>query len=140
VVLDVSFSCPPLSWPSDSEIHRSDWFRTYRDFFVPYEAHDLVFLGMRVAILRKGGVEFMDITHNYYRGVKSPQWLDYPRLEKLAKRCDECHPLGVFGSNANEFLLCYNGPCRFTMSMTCALIGWQSLGCPSTGTVRRRGQ
>jgi len=29
-------------------------------------------------------------------------------LEKLAKRCESCRPMGMFRSNKDEFLLCYD--------------------------------
>lgn len=32
-----------------------------------------------------------------------------PRLEKLAKRCESCRPMGMFRSADDEFLLCYDG-------------------------------
>jgi len=35
--------------------------------------------------------------------------MEDPRLEKLAKRCESCRPLGMFRSNKDEFLLCYDG-------------------------------
>jgi hypothetical protein len=40
-----------------------------------------------------------------FKSVTIPQRAD-PRLEKLAKRCDACKPLGMFRSNTDEFLLC----------------------------------
>ena len=30
-------------------------------------------------------------------------------MEKLAKRCESCRPMGMFRSNKDEFLLCYDG-------------------------------
>jgi hypothetical protein len=85
---------------------RSDWFRTYREFFLPSESYDLVFLKARIAVLCARGFEIMDLTD--FKSVTIPQ-RDDPRLEKLAKRCDSCRPLGMFRSNADEFLLCYDG-------------------------------
>jgi hypothetical protein len=111
-----------------------DWFWTYHEFFVPYEAHDLVFLGMRVAILRNGGLDIMDLSD--HEGVKIPKW-DGQLYKKSAKSCDAHRLLGMFRSNEKEFLLCYDGPCRSDMSATCALIGRQSLGCTLIGTVLR---
>ncbi|CCO29888.1 Rho1 guanine nucleotide exchange factor 1 [Rhizoctonia solani AG-1 IB] len=40
---------------------RSEWFRIYRDFFLPSEAFDLVFLKAKVAILCTKGFEIMDL-------------------------------------------------------------------------------
>lgn len=38
-----------------------------------------------------------------------------PRLEKLTKRCDSCQPIGMFRSNEDKFLLCYDGESRVFM-------------------------
>ena len=40
---------------------KSEWFRIYRDFFLPSEAFDLIFLKARVAILCAKGFEIMDL-------------------------------------------------------------------------------
>jgi hypothetical protein len=40
---------------------KSDWFRIYRDFFLPSESFDLIFLKARVAILCAKGFEIMDL-------------------------------------------------------------------------------
>jgi hypothetical protein len=41
---------------------RSDRFRTYREFFLPSESYDLVFLKARIAVLCTRGFEIMDLT------------------------------------------------------------------------------
>jgi hypothetical protein len=87
---------------------RSDWFRTDREFSLPCESYDLVFLKTRIVVLCARGFEIMDLTD--FKSVTIPE-RDDPRLEKLWKRCDSCRPLGMFRSNADEFLLCYNGMC-----------------------------
>lgn len=43
-----------------------------------------------------------------FKSVTIPQ-RDDPRLEKLAKRCESCRPMGMFRSSKDEFLLCYDG-------------------------------
>lgn len=43
-----------------------------------------------------------------FKSVTIPQ-RDDPRLEKLAKRCESCRPMGMFRSSNDEFLLCYDG-------------------------------
>ena len=43
-----------------------------------------------------------------FKSVTIPQ-RDDPRLEKLAKRCERCRPMGMFRSSNDEFLLCYDG-------------------------------
>ncbi|KAJ6607005.1 hypothetical protein B0H10DRAFT_2073442 [Mycena sp. CBHHK59/15] len=72
---------------------KSDWFRSYRDFFLPSESFDVMFLKARIAILCTKGFEIMDLMD--FKSVTIPQRED-PRLANLAKRCDR------------EFLLCYN--------------------------------
>ncbi|KAI0741870.1 Dbl domain-containing protein [Daedaleopsis nitida] len=84
---------------------RSEWFRVYRDFFLPSEAFDLLFLKAKIVILCTKGFEIMDLTD--FKSVTIPQ-RDDPRLEKLAKRCENCRPMGMFRSSNDEFLLCYD--------------------------------
>ncbi|KAI0714198.1 Dbl-like domain-containing protein [Cerioporus squamosus] len=84
---------------------RSEWFRVYRDFFLPSEAFDLIFLKAKIVILCTKGFEIMDLTD--FKSVTIPQ-RDDPRLEKLAKRCESCRPMGMFRSSNDEFLLCYD--------------------------------
>jgi len=84
---------------------RSDWFRIYRDFFLPSESFDLVFLKAKIAILCTKGFEIMDLTD--FKSVTIPRCED-ARLQALAKRCESCRPMGMFRSSENEFLLCYD--------------------------------
>ncbi|KAG9103502.1 hypothetical protein FRC06_010384 [Ceratobasidium sp. 370] len=86
-------------------VQRSEWFRIYRDFFLPSEAFDLVFLKAKVAILCTKGFEIMDLAD--FKSVTIPQ-RDDPRFANIARRCDACRPLGMFRSSENEFLLCYD--------------------------------
>ncbi|KAL0953934.1 hypothetical protein HGRIS_005098 [Hohenbuehelia grisea] len=84
---------------------KSEWFRIYRDFFLPSESFDLIFLKAKIAVLCTKGFEIMDLTD--FKSVTIPQ-RDDPRLEKLAKRCESCRPVGMFRSAEDEFLLCYD--------------------------------
>ncbi|KAK7062513.1 Rho guanine nucleotide exchange factor [Paramarasmius palmivorus] len=84
---------------------KSDWFRPYREFFLPSESFDLIFLKAKVAILCTKGFEIMDLSD--LQSVTIPQ-KDDPRFVGLAKRCEACRPLGMFRSTEEEFLLCYN--------------------------------
>ncbi len=43
-----------------------DRFRVYRDFFIPYESHDIFFLNARIAILCTRGFQIMDIEKRVY--------------------------------------------------------------------------
>ncbi|KAH7922215.1 Dbl homology domain-containing protein [Leucogyrophana mollusca] len=82
---------------------RSEWFRLYREFFLPSESFDLVFLKAKIAILCTKGFEIMDLTD--FKSVTIP--LRDDRNERLAKRCESCRPMGMFRVD-NEFLLCYD--------------------------------
>ncbi|KAJ7623723.1 signal transducer [Roridomyces roridus] len=84
---------------------KSEWFRSYRDFFLPSEAYDVMFLKARIAILCTRGFEIMDLLD--FKSVTIPLRED-PKLATLAKRCESCRPLGMFRSTDEEFLLCYN--------------------------------
>ncbi|KAF7317781.1 hypothetical protein MKEN_00865900 [Mycena kentingensis (nom. inval.)] len=84
---------------------KSEWFRIYRDFFLPSESFDLYFLKARIAILCTKGFEIMDL--NDFKSVTIPL-RDDARLAPLSKRCDACRPIGMFRSDEDGFLLCYN--------------------------------
>ncbi|KAJ6458147.1 Dbl-like domain-containing protein [Mycena vitilis] len=84
---------------------KSEWFRSYRDFFLPSESFDVMFLKARIAILCSKGFEIMDLLD--FKSVTIPQRED-PKLASLAKRCESCRPMGMFRSTDEEFLLCYN--------------------------------
>ncbi|KAL0567587.1 Rho guanine nucleotide exchange factor [Marasmius crinis-equi] len=85
--------------------NKSEWFRIYRDFFLPSESFDLIFLKAKIVILCSKGFEVMDL--NEFKSVTIPQ-RDDPRLAQLTKRCDSCRPMGMFRSADDEFLLCYD--------------------------------
>ncbi|KAF8141438.1 CNH domain-containing protein [Boletus edulis] len=82
---------------------RSEWFRLYREFFLPSESFDLVFLKAKISILCTKGFEIMDLTD--FKSVTIP--LRDDGHERLAKRCESCKPMGMFRVE-NEFLLCYD--------------------------------
>ncbi|KAN0125374.1 CNH domain containing protein [Lactarius tabidus] len=84
---------------------RSEWFRIYRDFSLPSEAYDLIFLKTKIAILCKKGFEIIDLAD--FKSVTIPQ-RDDPRHEQLGKRCESCRPIGMFSLSENEILLCYD--------------------------------
>ncbi|KAJ3795639.1 Dbl-like domain-containing protein [Lentinula aff. detonsa] len=83
---------------------KSDWFRAYREFFLPSESYDLIFLKVKIVILCAKGFEIMDLMD--LQSVTIPQRED-PRHAPLAKRWESCRPLGMFRSTDEEFLLCY---------------------------------
>ena len=47
--------------PILSRRNKSDWFRTYRDFSLPGESYDLLFLKAKIAVLCAKGFEIMDM-------------------------------------------------------------------------------
>ncbi|RDB18445.1 Rho1 guanine nucleotide exchange factor 1 [Hypsizygus marmoreus] len=83
---------------------KSEWFRVYRDFFLPTESFDLIFLKARIVVLCAKGFEIMDL--NDFNSITIPL-LEDPRVP-LAKRCESCRPMGMFRSKEDEFLLCYD--------------------------------
>ncbi|KAL1658879.1 CNH domain-containing protein [Schizophyllum commune] len=85
---------------------KMDWFRSYRDFSIPAEAYDLIFLKARIAILCSKGFEIMDII-NDLSSVSIPA-RDDMRLANLTRRLDSCKPMGMFRCTDDEFLLCYD--------------------------------
>jgi hypothetical protein len=73
--------------------------------------------------------------YDSFKSVTIPQ-RDDPKLEKLAKRCESCKPMGMFRSNDDEFLLCYDGESfvpdsQYLLTVHCL----QSLEYMSTSTV-----
>lgn len=83
---------------------KSEWFRAYRDFFLPSEAFDVIFLKARIVVLCAKGFELMDL-HDF--GSNTIPAIDDPRLP-LNKRIESCRPMGMFRSKDDEFLLCYD--------------------------------
>ncbi|KAG6841126.1 hypothetical protein C0991_001695 [Blastosporella zonata] len=83
---------------------KSEWFRVYRDFFLPTESFDIIFLKARIVVLCAKGFEIMDL--NDFASTTVPA-LEDPRMP-LAKRCESARPMAMFRSKENEFLLCYD--------------------------------
>ncbi|KAF9441660.1 Dbl homology domain-containing protein [Macrolepiota fuliginosa MF-IS2] len=82
--------------------NKNDWFRTYKEFMLPSECYDLLFLKARIAILCQKGFEIMQLEN--LSSVTIPVTND----SRLAQRCESCRPLGMFRVNEEEFILCYN--------------------------------
>jgi hypothetical protein len=94
-----------------------------QDFFLPSESFDLYFLKAKIVILCTKGFEIMDLNECVVKIVSMSALLtsfysfksvtiplrDDARLAPLSKRCDACRPIGMFRSNEDGFLLCYNG-------------------------------
>ncbi|KAJ3514155.1 hypothetical protein NLJ89_g2537 [Agrocybe chaxingu] len=84
---------------------KSEWFRVYRDFFLPSDSFDVIFLKARIAIFCAKGFEIMNL-HDF-DSITLPQRED-PRHAQIVKRCENARPLGMFRSTDDEFLLCYD--------------------------------
>ncbi|KAF8809527.1 hypothetical protein BYT27DRAFT_7187842 [Phlegmacium glaucopus] len=84
---------------------KSEWFRVYRDFFLPSDSFDVIFLKARIAIFCAKGFEIMNLQD--FDSITIPHRED-PRHSHLSKRWDSVRPLGMFKSTDQEFLLCYD--------------------------------
>lgn len=89
----------------------SDWFRIYKDFFIPTEASSVHFLKSKLAIVCTKGFEIMDLGD--LKGGTIPIFdpnkvRDRPALAELSKKCEGAKPLAMFRSKEGEFLLCYD--------------------------------
>ncbi|THG98759.1 hypothetical protein EW026_g3491 [Hermanssonia centrifuga] len=71
---------------------RSEWFRVYRDFFLPSESFDLIFLKAKIVILCTKGFEIMDLTDEMIHALRS-----WPRDANLVARW-ECSVLARMNS------------------------------------------
>ncbi|KAF5362265.1 hypothetical protein D9756_002201 [Leucocoprinus leucothites] len=81
---------------------KTGWFRVYKDFMIPSDCYDVIFLKARIAILCQKGFEIMQVDN--LSSVTIPVTQD----SRLAQRCESCRPLGMFRVNDEEFILCYN--------------------------------
>ncbi|KAI0706017.1 CNH domain-containing protein [Cerioporus squamosus] len=80
-----------------------DRFKVYKDFFVPSDSHDLLFLKTKVCILCPRGFEIMDLSD--FSSATIPEDED---LRRLGKRPLTAKPLAMFRIREDEFLLCYD--------------------------------
>ncbi|KAF9001525.1 CNH domain-containing protein [Cyathus striatus] len=84
---------------------KKDWFREFREFVLPAESYDFVFLNAKVAVLCAKGFEIMDMTD--FKSVTIPQRED-SGSGYLARRCDACRPLGIFRCADDDYMLVYD--------------------------------
>lgn len=90
---------------------RSEWFRLYKEFFIPTEALHVHFLKAKIAIVCAKGFEIMGLTD--LRGGSIPIFdpnkaRERPALAELARLCENAKPIAMFRSTESEFLLCYD--------------------------------
>lgn len=72
---------------------------------MPCASSDVIFLKERIAILCSKGFGIMDLSD--LTSTTIPRVED-PQSERLAKRTEQCRPIGMFKSTNDEFLLCYD--------------------------------
>lgn len=89
---------------------RTEWFRDYKQFYIPTEAQNMHFLTSKLAIVCARGFEIMDVTA--LKGGAIPSFSsdgvkNNPKLAELKNRHDTTRPLAMFRSTDAEFLLCY---------------------------------
>lgn len=105
---------------------RTEWFRLYKDFFIPTEALGVHFLTHKLAVVCSKGFEIMDLTEYVIsptmghsadgcslKGGSIPNFepakvREFPRLAEAQRRCDSARPLGMYRSTETDFLLCYD--------------------------------
>jgi len=81
------------------------WFRFQKEFYVPIDCTDLVFLKTTLAVVHPQGFEILDL--QTMSTVTVPP-KDDPRSKALVKRCKTSKPLGLFRGKEGKHLLCYN--------------------------------
>ncbi|GAA5841736.1 hypothetical protein JCM11251_007070 [Rhodosporidiobolus azoricus] len=88
---------------------RPEWFRTYKEFFMPSLVTGLHFQRSKLALIGSRGVEIMDL--ETMRTMTVP---DFPSsrtdrsLALLAKRCEDSQTMGLFRIGDSKFLLVYS--------------------------------
>ncbi|KAJ6488823.1 CNH domain-containing protein [Mycena sanguinolenta] len=84
---------------------KTEWFRSYREFCLPYDAFDAIFLETKIAISCTKGFQIVDLLQ-YVSAIVPKAWED-ERFSSLAQRCQSCRPMGIFRTSGDDFLLCY---------------------------------
>ncbi len=87
--------------------NRPEWFRTYKDFFLPSSVATIQYLRSTLAIVSSKGVEIMDL-----ESLRTMSVPTFPRQDggssNLAKRCEDGRTMGMFRLRDNLFLLAYD--------------------------------
>ncbi|GAA5849156.1 hypothetical protein JCM9279_005806 [Rhodotorula babjevae] len=88
---------------------RPEWFRTYKEFFMPSLVTGLHFQRSKLALIGSRGVEIMDL-----ESMRTMTVPDFPpsrhdrALYLLAKRCEDAATMGMFRIGDSKFLLAYS--------------------------------
>jgi len=108
-VLEPVLGVPPVSVTDPVVVTfgpgRAYWFQFHKEFYVPIDCTDLVFLQTTLAVVHPHGFEILDL--QTLSAVTVPH-KDDPRSKVLAKRCKASKPLGLFRGKDGKRLLCYN--------------------------------
>ncbi|GAA5891760.1 hypothetical protein JCM8208_002876 [Rhodotorula glutinis] len=88
---------------------RPEWFRTYKEFFMPSLVTGLHFQRSKLALIGSRGVEIMDL-----ESMRTMTVPDFPpsrhdrALYLLAKRCEDATTMGMYRIGDSKFLLAYS--------------------------------
>ncbi|KAI0334265.1 CNH-domain-containing protein [Cubamyces sp. BRFM 1775] len=99
--LDSVFRVMEVSLPEDR--HGAPRIAVFKDFFLPSDSHDLLFLKTKVCVLCTRGFEIMDLSD--LSSATIPLEED---LRTLGKRPGANRPIAMFRIREDEFLLCYD--------------------------------
>ncbi|CAG8443691.1 6434_t:CDS:10 [Acaulospora morrowiae] len=83
---------------------RHDWFKEYKQFYVPSESYSINFLRSKLCVVCARGFEIMNLENLHSNTI--PDFMQ-PSFATIARQCDGSKPLGMFRLSDNEFLLCY---------------------------------
>ncbi|CAG8674479.1 4783_t:CDS:2, partial [Acaulospora colombiana] len=83
---------------------RNDWFKEYKQFYIPSESYHVNFLRSKLCVVCARGFEIMNL--ETFQNHTIPDFTN-PSFTAIARQYDGSKPLGMFRLNENEFLLCY---------------------------------
>ncbi|KAI0776660.1 CNH-domain-containing protein [Trametes elegans] len=101
--LDSVFRALHVHRPTELGARGSTQFILFKEFFLPSDAHDLLFLKTKLCVLCTRGFEIMDLTE--FSSDTIPLDED---LRRLGKRPGMNKPVAMFRIREDEFLLCYD--------------------------------
>jgi hypothetical protein len=86
---------------------RSDWFRLYKEFFVPSTATHVHFLKMKLVVVTARSFELIDLSDTVHLPATIPAWPQKPdpALLALRQRVEAARPLCLLRATESEFLL-----------------------------------
>ncbi|CAG8554215.1 4215_t:CDS:10 [Ambispora gerdemannii] len=84
---------------------KNDWFKEYKQFYIPSESYSINFLRSKLCVVCTRGFEIVNL--DSLQNVTIPDF-GSQEFEKIARKCENSKPLGMFRLGDNEFLLCYD--------------------------------